>query len=413
MFSRVVRRDIKPKANPARSRTLNCDAGAEACGTLRVSVLLNTNGFRWPILMIGSHDDSEITFYEELGVAPNASPEEIRDAFRLFVRLLHPDQQTDPQLKEIAEKEMRKLNRIHAVLSDPERRRRYDQRLNDDLSPPIILSSPAPGQTRLISRMAWTAAIVVSAGLLIWLASDNAPGVQSRASDQNGTPASAYPARYTGDAGDRDPESPQILRLRSDLRTATSERDAAMQELNSLRGNPENRTRQASQSGSSWPLDGTEPKPALTMTELPSAPGLPAPANSALPRIELPANRRVAGFWFYAKSKEGQGNKNQAVYPPEYIEATITEDGGVIHGRYRSRFQIADRAISPEVNFTFTGTSNGPQFDCVWAGAGGAEGEVTLNLMSENSLRIDWTASQLGSQQGLSHGTAVLTRRLE
>ena len=133
MFSRVVRRDIKPKANPARSRTLNCDAGAEACGTLRVSVLLNTNGFRWPILMIGSHDDSEITFYEELGVAPNASPEEIRDAFRLFVRLLHPDQQTDPQLKEIAEKEMRKLNRIHAVLSDPERRRRYDQRLNDDL----------------------------------------------------------------------------------------------------------------------------------------------------------------------------------------------------------------------------------------------------------------------------------------
>src|SRR5579863_9104352 len=80
--------------------------------------------------MIASHDDSEITYYDELGVAPTASPEQIRDAFRLFVRLLHPDQQTDPQLKEIAEKQMRKLNRIYDVLSDPEGRRRYDEILN-------------------------------------------------------------------------------------------------------------------------------------------------------------------------------------------------------------------------------------------------------------------------------------------
>ena len=69
--------------------------------------------------MIAARADGEITFYDELGVAPGASPEEIRDAFRLFVRLLHPDQQTDPQLREIAEQQMRKLNRIYTVLSDP------------------------------------------------------------------------------------------------------------------------------------------------------------------------------------------------------------------------------------------------------------------------------------------------------
>ena len=106
-------------------------------------------------------------------------------------------------------------------------------------------------------------------------------------------------------------------------------------------------------------------------------------------------------------------NKNQALYPPEYIEATITEESGVIHGRYRSRFQIVDRAISPDVNFTFTGTPNGPQFNCLWTGAGGAKGELTLKLTSENSLRIDWTASELGTLQGLNSGTAVLTRRIE
>ncbi len=74
--------------------------------------------------MLASHRADEITFYEELGVAPDASPEEIRDAFRALVRLLHPDQQTDSQLKQIAEKQMRKLNRIYSVLSDPEERRR-------------------------------------------------------------------------------------------------------------------------------------------------------------------------------------------------------------------------------------------------------------------------------------------------
>jgi len=369
--------------------------------------------------MTGSRDDGEITFYEELGVAPDASAEGIRDAFRLYVRLLHPDQQTDPQLKEIAEKEMRKLNRIHAVLSDPESRRRYDERLDNDLSPPIIFTSPSPDLRRLISRMAWAGAIVVSAGLLIWLASDNTPAVQSRASDPSGTPASplastsASPAKFRKSAADRDSEASRISQLRSDLRAVTLERDAAIEELNKLRGNSDNRTRQASQSGGSWPLDGAEPKPALTMTELPSAPKLPALANSAFPRIERPANRQLAGFWFYAKPKEGQVNKNEALYPPEYIEATIAEEGGVIHGRYRSRFQIADRPISPEVNFTFTGTPNGPQFNCLWTGAGGAKGEMTLKLTSENSMRIDWTASELGSQQGLSSGTAVLTRRIE
>jgi hypothetical protein len=36
-----------------------------------------------------------------------------------------------------------------------------------------------------------------------------------------------------------------------------------------------------------------------------------------------------------------------------------------------------------------------------------------LKLTSGNSMRIDWIATELGSQQGLGSGTAVLTRRIE
>src|SRR5580700_10299105 len=133
--------------------------------------------------MIASHDDGEITFYEELGVAPDASPEEIRDAFRLFVRLLHPDQHTDPQLKEIAENQMRKLNRIYAVLSDPQSRLQYDEDLEDARVVPIIVNAPSPGPRLPRATLAWSAAIALSVGLLIWLASDNSNQVPIRASE--------------------------------------------------------------------------------------------------------------------------------------------------------------------------------------------------------------------------------------
>jgi curved DNA-binding protein CbpA len=360
--------------------------------------------------MIASH--SEITFYEELGVAPGASPEEIRDAFRLFVRLLHPDQQTDPQLREMAEQQMRKLNRIYAVLSDPESRRSYDEVLDGGFSPPLMMdSSLSPELRRFTARIAWAAAIVLSAGVLMWLAYDNTPGVPVRASDPNSAPAissASIPASTAKPAEDRDSDASRIFQLRSDLKAAIGERDAAIRELSKVRG-----TAQPSPAGASWPLEGAEPKTPLTMTELPTALKLPALASAALPRIERPVAQHLAGFWFYAVPTDGQTNKNQTLYVPEYIEATVTEENGMIHGRYRSRFVIADRAISPEVNFTFTGTAGGSQCSCQWTGAGGARGDLTLKLTSENLMRIDWVASELGSQQGLGSGTAVLTRRIE
>lgn len=361
--------------------------------------------------MIASHRADEITFYEELGVAPGASPEEIRDAFRALVRLLHPDQQTDAQLKITAENQMRKLNRIYAVLSDPERRRQYDDRLEDDYGPALApLPVFRPPISKMLARAAWVGAMIVSVGALIWLTSDNTPGPQASAREQIVPAASATPVPVSKSTPHGD-QSSVITSLRSDLKAVTLERDTAIQELLRLRG-----SEHAVQSSIVPRPEGSEVRtPAITMTELPSAARLPVFSNTVVPRIESPVTRKLGGFWFYAKPPLGQRNKNQSLYPPQYIEVTINEEGGVIFGRYRARFDVADRPISPDVNFTFTGpsSSGSSQSGFPWTGSGGAKGELTLKLVSENSMKIDWTATELGTQLGLEGGTAVLTRRIE
>jgi curved DNA-binding protein CbpA len=368
--------------------------------------------------MIASRRDGEITFYEELGLTPGASAEQIRDAFRLYVRLVHPDQHTDPQLKEVAEAQMRKLNRIYAVLSDSDERRLYDERLNEERTATVFFDPPSPAAARLTAKIGWGGAIILSTGILIWLAADSQPGVPGRLSESgNQTPSSVFaasdpepsPAPLTRGTEKRT-SSTEIRELRVQLQAAIDERDAALHELNRLRGNS------GQNSGSAGVPEPPEYKPTLAMTELPQLnpriqPAAPPPAS---PRTDRPATiRQLAGFWFYVKPALGQNNKNRALYPPEYIEATIVEDGGILHGKLRARFEIVDRAISPDVNFTFTGTQAGQQATGPWIGAGGSKGDVNLKLTSDNTLRIDWTANELGTQLGLSSGTAILTRRIE
>jgi len=63
-------------------------------------------------------------YYEVLGVDRNASQDEIKKAFRKLARKYHPDMnKEDPS----AEEKFKEINEAYEVLSDPEKRRRYDQ----------------------------------------------------------------------------------------------------------------------------------------------------------------------------------------------------------------------------------------------------------------------------------------------
>lgn len=62
-------------------------------------------------------------YYQILGVPRNASPEDIRRAYRKLVMKYHPDRNPDPQATE----KMKEINEAFAILSDPAKREKYDR----------------------------------------------------------------------------------------------------------------------------------------------------------------------------------------------------------------------------------------------------------------------------------------------
>ncbi|MDI1337873.1 MAG: J domain-containing protein [Lacunisphaera sp.] len=63
-------------------------------------------------------------YYETLAVPRTATPDDIKTAFRKLARLYHPDVAKN---KATAEDKFKEINEANEVLSDPEKRRRYDE----------------------------------------------------------------------------------------------------------------------------------------------------------------------------------------------------------------------------------------------------------------------------------------------
>jgi hypothetical protein len=96
------------------------------------------------------------------------------------------------------------------------------------------------------------------------------------------------------------------------------------------------------------------------------------------------------------------------MYHPEFIELRLIEEGGMLRGRYRSRYAVSDQAISPLVNFQFEGPTGAARLP--WQGPNGAQGEVSLRLVSDSLLEVRWTARRLSLELTLTSGAATLIR---
>jgi hypothetical protein len=320
--------------------------------------------------------------YEELGVAQKASTEEIRQAYKHLIRLLHPDRSGDEPSRRLAEIQTKRLNAILAVLTHPERREEYDRTLAGGVRHAGIPCLPPPPATRAPVWF-WPAlgiAVLVNV-ILLAVPTRSKPVSQARRE----TPQTAVAPK---------PEPVRAVSRKTQLQPVRPSQSEAPLAAAGIAPQP-------------VPTPGEDPPPAGLAASGPD-PGLlelARPAPPAAPSYPT----RLAGNWFYAApSRRETGN----LYPPEFIELHVEEADGVVRGRYRARYRVVDQAISPAVAFQFEGRAGPGDAVLPWNGPGGAEGEVTLRLAPGGSLEVAWVANRMG-ELGLISGKATLVRKLE
>jgi len=357
-----------------------------------------------------------VTYYEELAVPQDASLEEIHQAYRVVARLLHPDTQPDPKLKSAAERQMTRINEMLSILTDPERRYQYDESLCEKL----MVEAPAPALKRLPIRLLqrhwpWGLACCI---LLV-------AGISYLRYNESGEPSA--------------PKSPVPLARPSALSPLTSRAERPSR-FGEPRSSGENRSPGifATPSRASPPpehLDSNRSPPARPVDRLPepsepaaSAPGPakeaasvpvePAPAAEASVRFqataEQPAAPVLAGHWFYTAGTLDP--ETPGMYPPEFIELFLSENQGTLLGKYWARYRIANKAVSPEVQFRIYGTASkgtaiANAVTARWVSDDGAKGQLKMMLRDANSMEVSWWTSEFGRHMALTSGSALLVRQ--
>ena len=80
-------------------------------------------------------------YYEVLGVPKDSSEKDLKGAYRKLAMKYHPDRSEEPD----AEEKFKELSEAYAVLSDPEKRKKYDQ-----FGPDFERMGGFPGGQRMI-----------------------------------------------------------------------------------------------------------------------------------------------------------------------------------------------------------------------------------------------------------------------
>lgn len=363
-----------------------------------------------------------MNYYEELGIRQDAALEEIRQAYKLLARLLHPDAQPDARLKAMAECQMKRLNEILAILTDAQKRRQYDESLRE--SPKAALEwappSPAPSAYRYyeilhfgLRHWFWVLIGLVVVGVGIWCMEQRNPEAAQAVPSQNEAVPDGVGAGRPG--GEAPLESAANVSQPAPPPAASIAPHVAPHEVP-----PPSARRAVTRDEAAAAPAPPEPAHSFPAKEPlppnPIAPAEPARVILEAPKVEPPrptpkANEvSFAGNWFYAPETAGKADPN--LYPATYVEFILAEEDGSLVGNYRAKYRIPDQAISPEVQFRAQGKSS-TRKSCklTWASDDGAQGEAELTLRSSNQMNVTWWTTVFGRRAALSSGMAVLIRQ--
>jgi hypothetical protein len=319
----------------------------------------------------GYQENPALTLYDELGLPPGASEEEIRETYLDRVRLLHPDLQREPSRKRQAESQMKRVNRAYAVLSDPDRRRRYDAALaeTENSEAPLVNRKEGRSRARAVITLGWLICAFAGTVGIGWYVSQQAlpPSETEQVHAAPAPPPASQPAQPPAAP---DTSAAELESLRSDLAAAKAERDRALEQT------------------------------ILQAKELDFLTGriLSRPSAGA---------GRFAGVWVLPKV-----TTPASAYTPESVDLIVTEQQGTIQGRYRARYPGMGIPEAPMVRFYLEGKSQGDVADAVWSGPGGSKGEMQMKLASPNALQLVWSTTQPAKQSGPDSGTVALVRKI-
>ncbi len=417
-------------------------------------------------------------YYEELGITPTATEEEIRRAHRRLTKLLHPDQQMDEGMKLLAETQMRRLNSIVEILYDPERRRAYDEQVKGgaDFHEPGFLGRRSAQTTKrkgfTLRSLPWWLASTLGAVALtvgaVWFWADNWGSsfgnhnptyIPSQAQEAGAeTKATAPPSNRP--AAEPGKHQSAFSRIRDAVlaksgasnsvpkyqvqpaETASTIPSRTVATVPAPGGTPNTAVEQ-SLSRKSLMLPNTEvaarvrpvkidvpPPPnvvssasarldaaSIPVAELPTITAKP-PEPAPPPAVPIKVNYVAApakpthqdpleGEWVYAP-KEPEKRK-PGFYPPEFIDLRLVSSDGALHGQYRARYQVTDKPIPPDVNFTLSPDAGTHKF--IWQSTNGGRGTLTIATIDSSSIRIQWRTTVFPHGPALTAGTATLVRR--
>jgi curved DNA-binding protein CbpA len=370
-----------------------------------------------------------MNYYDELGVSRDAPERELRQAYKVLVRLLHPDTQTEDDLRLAAERQLRRLNQMLAVLLNADSRRAYDLSLEQGRSQrsvgmpnrPVTSRgerepgvSAVPNEVSQVARFAlryWAliliAAVIVGAVALSTIlrgSSEPETGLQDA-----GTQRPSYQRVEAAAAPQVRPSRPSIpdpsAQNRSRPAPAFGAPGAGVLERSVIPEEPPIAP-PAVQALKAVPVQAGDSPESLARTEAQAPQG---PAQSRLSPA-APQTPLFAGNWLYTSDLPAQRENDG--YQAIYVELMLSEKDGTLSGNYRARYIVPDKAISPQVSFHLEGPAgSNKETHLGWSAANGTRGEAVMILGASGVMNFRWWSTDLAGQSGLTSGTAKLVRQ--